>query len=457
MDEERIPGFSETPAISRRRFIAAAGGLAAGALLSRGQSGRAAAQASVPDGEISVQYETRGGVLEQEVDNAISALQSQNPNAKVSVKDPAAGNYIQELTIGLMTGQAADVFAVSNLATGQLASLGGVTPLDPFLSSWPGWDQIPDIVKRNQLFQGQTWGLPYSVDTHFLYYRKDVFERAGLSNPWQPASLTDVAAAAMAVAQAAPDVIPFALFAGANPGNSTAVRGFLPLLYASGGSLRDADGKWIIDSCAVRSALGFYEQAYRTTGIVPETVMSSVNADGAMRDAFAQGEVAILFDGSWVWDDWQRSVPDAAEQIGYTLFPSATGGQPFTVGGFGNTWYINARTANPELAWAFVASMMSKEALININLDDPHIPPRIDAMADPRFQDDAFLQAMVGSLDVAVFNPPDPAYQQLIGIIQNATGIIATGDTSAVDAVQRYAEELTRVLGEENVVSQACP
>ena len=59
-----------------------------------------------------------------------------------------------------------------------------------------------------------------------------------------------------------PDVITYAIYAGANGGNSTAVNGFLPLLYAYGGSMTDETGKWIIDSCPIRSTLSYYATAY---------------------------------------------------------------------------------------------------------------------------------------------------------------------------------------------------
>ena len=251
-----------------------------------------------------MQFETRGGVIEQEVNGVVSALLTQNPDAKVSIADAAAGNYLNELTLGLMSGNAPDVFAVNSIATGQLASLGAAIPLDSYLAAWPDWAQFPEIVKQNLLFNEQTWGLPYSIDTHMLYYRKDIFQAAGLPDPWQPQTLDDVTNAARAVKQANPDLIPLVLFAGANPGNSTAIRGFLPLLRAYGGTLKDADGKWIIDSCAIRDTLAYYELVYQTEELVPQSVMTSVDASNAMRQAFATGQAAIMFDGSWVWDDW---------------------------------------------------------------------------------------------------------------------------------------------------------
>jgi hypothetical protein len=51
---------------------------------------------------------------------------------------------------------------------------------------------------------------------------------------------------------------------------------------------------------------------------------------------------------------------------------------------------------------------------------------------------------------------PDRAFLQLIGVIQNATGLVATGEATPEEAATRYAEELARALGEENVIAQPC-
>lgn len=422
-----------------------------------GIASRSTGYGQTPSGEIVVQFESRGSLLEQEVRAAIDALTAGNAESKIDVADQAAGDYLTELTLSLLTGDVPDVFEANSLVTAQLAVTGAVLPLDGYLQAWPDWSNFHPAVKQNLMFEGATWGLPQSLDTHFLYYRKDLFARAGLPVSWQPVTLDDVIAAARTIKQVLPEIIPLVLFAGANPGNSTAIRGFLPLLRAYGGELRDKDGKWIIDSCAIRNALAFYELAYQIEAFVPQRVMSSVSASNAMRAAFAAGEAAISFDGSWVWDDWSESVADMEGQIGYVLHPTADGSPPFTVGGIGKTWFINAATEYPELCWAFVAAMSGRDVLTRLNLNDPHVPPRLDSAADPGFQSSPFNKAMAESFSSALLSPPDPSYQSLVSIIQNATGLIAAGEVSAAEAVERYAGELSRVLGDDNVVMQPCP
>ena len=64
---------------------------------------------------------------------------------------------------------------------------------------------------------------------------------------------------------------------------------------------------------------------------------------------------------------------------------------------------------------------------VELNILDPHIPARVDAAADPAFEETAFLQAMIASGSNLLLTEPDPAFRNLIGIIQNATGLVATG------------------------------
>jgi multiple sugar transport system substrate-binding protein len=441
--------------LSRRKVLTST--VAAGAAVAANPWLRSShVQAQGETGKISVAYEDAQGIVEPILQPVVDELVDANPGAEIELKK-SSGNYLTQLSLALATGRGPDAFILSGLGIGDLSAAGFVEPLDPYLANWDGWTQIPEPIKTAIAYQGQVWALPYVVDTHFLYYRKDVFTQAGLDPNWQPATPDDVLAAARQIKANTPDVIPYALYAGANGGNGTAIRGFLPLVYAYGGAMQDETGLWIIDSCAIRQALAYYATAYQTDQTVPQQVMTAADPAGEVRDAFGRGDLGIVYDGSWTYGDWIAANPANAETIGFALHPRADGAAPFAVGGIGNCWYINAKSQSKDLAWELIKAMNTAEIQAALNLADLHIPARADAAADPGFQATPFNQAMVASVSSLVLGPPAPEYRELIPIVQNATGIVATGQASPEEAVQRYASELTRVLGEDRVVAQPCP
>ncbi len=437
--------------LSRRTLCLGAAGVAGAALFAGSRGTNAAAQGLT--GRITVGFDASNKALEEVVNAAAAAVTATNPDAEITIEPAPAGNFDTQLFLALHSGSAPDVFITTGLGVGELGAAGFLEPLDPYLAQWDGWPQYPDTVRRAIAYQGKIWSLPTVLDSHFLYYRQDLFEQAELPRDWQPSTPDDILAAARQIKAALPDVMPYGIYAGANGGNGTATRGFLPLLYAYGGSLTDETGRWIIDSPAIRGALTHYQTAFQVDETVPQQAMTAANPSEMMRQAFATGELAMIYDGSWVYGDWEAALPLVArEQTGYVLFPTVDDRPPFAVGGVGNSWYMNARSESKELAWALIVAANSPETLVALNTVSPHIPPRQDAVQDPAFAASPFLTAMVDSFPHLIFAAPDPSYRQLIGVIQNATGIVATGEATPEEAVQRYAEEMTRILGEDRTV-----
>ena len=108
-------------------------------------------------------------------------------------------------------------------------------------------------------------GASYGLDTRFLYYRKDIFTKAGLPSDWQAANVADILTSAVQIKQNVPDVLPYALYGGQAGSSGTADHAFVPLVWAYGGEMINADGKWFGDSAAIRKALDYYVQAFQTT------------------------------------------------------------------------------------------------------------------------------------------------------------------------------------------------
>lgn len=437
-----------------RRSVIAAGGVGLAGAVHRSVAG---ARAEGLSGTITVGYESGNDLLEQFLQETKAAIESANPDAKIELAPSPSGSFLAQVFLQLNGGNAPDVFIISGLAIGELSAAGFLAPLDDHLAGWDGWEQFPETIRETLTWDGHVWAIPYLVDTTFLYYRRDLFAEAGLDPEWQPSHPDEIITAAAAIRDLDDSLIPYALYAGANAGNATVSRGFLPLVAAYGGELYDDEGRFVIDSCPIRDALDFYALAYGEAGVVPADVMTDPAPTSTMRDAMAAGELGILYEGCWAWGPWlEGDEDDTTSNIGFALFPRVDG-EPFAIGGLGNSFYLNAKSEAPDLGWAFIAAFNSAETQAAICLQDPHIPPRADAAANPAFGESPFLSAMIGSAGSLLLAAPDPDFRDLIGVVQTTTGEVASGAATTDEAVSRYQSELTRILGPDRVTTEPCP
>ncbi len=435
--------------VTRRSLLGGGSAALAAAILMR--HGHALAQGL--SGSIEVGYPGSNPAIGTYVDAAAQAVMNANPGATIDVIASDAPDYLSQIGVQLMMGGAPDVFLLLAIGSGELATGGLVRPLDDYLTAWDGWPQYDEPARFGVTLQGKTWSLPWGLNIYFLFYRKDLFEAAGLPTEWQPQTREDIIAAAQAVQASNPDVIPYALYAGANGENATAAD-FMTLILSNGGTLTDENGKWFIDSCPIRGTLEYYETAFQTSGVIPPSVLSDVNPLQTLPAAFADGELAILHEQVHRYGAWIAEDPANASKIGIAKFPGDQG--VFDLGDAGDAWYINSKSKNPDLGWAFIEAFSSAEIQAALAVDDPHLPARADARQIAPWTSSPLAPAMLAAVEGITLPPPEPQFRKLIGVVQNATGLVATGEATPAEAVQRYSDELTRTMGKMNVVSETC-
>jgi multiple sugar transport system substrate-binding protein len=460
----RIARLSRRALIGRAALAGAAGiatGLAGRRAHAAGGAGRRLDRSSAHGGltgQITVSFADSSGLRQPFATVAAESVQAANPGVTIALDAQSipGAEFEQRFLLALQSGEIPDVFHLGGGFIGALAAGGAIRPLDGYLAVWPDWALYPPSVQGTVTFAGQTWSIPYALDTHYLYYRKDIFQQAGLPADWEPANVADILDTALAIKQAVPGIVPYALYTGQTGGTATVTRAFLPLVLAFGGSMTDEQGRWIIDSPAIRKTFAYYHRAYQGEGIIPQQVLTAPNQAGVFRTMLGSGQLATLFDGAWIYGPLHAAGPAATEQnLGYLLHPTESGGPSFTVVGAGNVWFVSAACQYPDLAWEFVTAMNGAETVSQICLADPHPPARTDAAERPDFQANPFLTEATATLAVAQFIPPSPFYLELIPIIQRATDLVATGQEAPDGAAARYADELTRLLGEDNVVTQS--
>jgi len=407
-------------------------------------------------GTITVSYPDELGKKPPYVQAAADQVTKANPNAKITVdlQKIGGGDYYTKLLLGLQGGAGPDVTHLGGDSIGEMVDAGYLAPLDDYVGRWADWKLYPDAVKQGVTYQGKVYGIPYGLDTRFLYYRKDVFQKAGLDPNWQPKNIQDIVDTAKQVQAKVPDVIPYVIYAGKAGDSGTAGHGFVPVVWAYGGEVQDKSGKWIGDSQALRKAVAYYQQAYTQAKLVPSEVLTSPKPWTAMREKEGNGGLAILFEGGWVYGGWAGKDKAATEQnVGYVLFPTETAGPSFTVGGPGTVWMITRGSKNKDLAWEFIKTWNNKDTVARLNIEDPHPVARTDSADVPEFKANQFLVDSTNSLAKAKFTPVDAAWGKVVSAIQSATERAATGDGTADEIVKRYAEDLRRTIGDDKVVS----
>jgi len=81
-----------------------------------------------------------------------------------------------------------DVVMISNYEAPQWAANGWLENLEPHIAATPGYDEadfIPSI-KQSLSYQDKMYAVPFYGESSFLAYRKDLFEKAGLTMPAKP-------------------------------------------------------------------------------------------------------------------------------------------------------------------------------------------------------------------------------------------------------------------------------
>ncbi len=459
-----MPGFSDL-SISRRRFlqVVAASGVVAACTPSSnnsaapagspaGSSG-AGSSGAAASGTVTVSYPDEAGFKPKYVEQAAAAAKAKGVDVKIELEKIGDDVYYPKLLLRLDSNDVPDVFHFGGGSIGELADAGYIEPLDSYVAQWADWSQYPDAVKSGVTYKGKVWAIPYGLDMRWLYYRDDDLQKAGLPADWQPANVQGILDAATAVKNAKEaNVIPYALYAGPAGSDGTADHAFVPLLWAYGGELQDSSGKWIGDSPATRKVMAYYQKAY--AGLSPQEILTATKPWTSMREKLGNGQLALLFEGGWVYGGWVAKDKAATEKnVRYVLHPTESGGPSFTIGGPGTCWYITAKSANKQGAWEFIKDMNTADIVGKLNAEDPHPVARKDAADVAEFKASKYNLDATAALEKAKFVPPDPGYSKVIQAIQKATARVAAGQVAPDEASKRYTDDLTQALGADKVTT----
>lgn len=354
---------------------------------------------------------------------------------KVNVESLQESQLTTKLTTEFATNSStADVFMTRPLQEGKMFYKNGwYEPLPAYdFSDFPA--NAMDVAK----FGSKPYLVPLVTEWQVMYYRKDLFKKAGLA---VPTTFEELEKAAKALHTA--DVAGFA----SRGKGAAAVTQISSYIYNFGGLYLDK-GKAVFDSKQALDAFRFYGKMLANYGPSGVTSMSWEN----IMPLFQAGKLAMWTDASVFYgqivDPTKSQVP--AENVGIANLPAGpNGSHPFIVVSWGMA--VARQSKNKALALDFIKWATSKElakkALIsNITMarNSAWADPEVRAKVNPDLITTQAFAAKNGF-------PYDRPYMSAVGNARDLIGevIIESINTAGASAkLEQLAKQKVQAVNE---------
>jgi ABC-type glycerol-3-phosphate transport system substrate-binding protein/DNA-binding transcriptional regulator YhcF (GntR family) len=349
----------------------------------------------------------------------------------------------QVLTHAVAEGQAPDLAVLDSAWIPEFAAAGFLRAIESIDHDWVRdsyeRDFLPPIVTANR-YQGSTFGVSAFGDVAGLWYRRDTFDRLGLT---APETWTELRAAARSLARdgvSRPIVMP----AGSQGWETTAYC-LTAFLASNGARVLDAEGV-ILDSVATTQALRFLRTLV-DDGLMPvEVVGYEWNRSTAM---LAEKGAAISFGGSYeaaaLAEAFGVPLLELWDHAGFVPIPAGPRGAPAGVAGT-MTFGIFSQTDQPRTAMDLLKHVVEPSVLAGIARSTGRIPARRSAVRIAA-QGFPFLSQTAEMLERAAARPATPSYARVSAQLQAMLEAVLTGRLGPAAAARRTAEMIGAITG----------
>jgi multiple sugar transport system substrate-binding protein len=303
---------------------------------------------------------------------------------------------------------------------------------------------LPGPIQSNT-YDGKIWGVPWYTDAGLLYYRRDLLEQSGFSEP--PKTWDELKEMGLKASQDAGTEMGFA-FQGAE--YEGGVCNGLEYIRTHGGEVLDPNdpSKVIIDSPGSVAGLETYHSMI-ADGVSTRAVLQY--QEDPSYGAFIRGDAVFL--RNWPYVYAVLSDPELSdikpEQVGVAPIPVSGGNRSYsTLGGW--NFFINATSDKQEEAWEFIKWMTTPEQLKVNALEGSRLPVRRSMYEDQEILNNVPV-AKLGKeaiIDNATPRPVSPYYSDMsLELAEQFNGALA-GEVSPEQAAKTLQSNLQSIVEE---------
>lgn len=374
------------------------------------------------------------GVEGDAVAGLVPAFERAHPGLRVRVQQIPWSAAHEKLLTAFVGASLPDVFQLGVTWIPEFAALGALEPLATRAAALRA-DHFEGIWDANTI-EGTLVALPWYVDTRLLFYRRDLFDAAGVT---APPRTWDAWREGLERVQRSLGSDRFALFASPTEWE-------LPVVQAlSRGAtlLRDGDRFGDFQSDAFRAAFAFqlslYERGLAARG--------GAGATASLYRDFAEGWFASFLSGPWNLGQLAERMPPALADAWTTApLPGIDAERPGVSIAGGASLAIRKGTPRADAAWQLIAWLAEPAQQVALYRRAGDLPPRRSAWAEPALAGDARVAAFRTQLEHVRALPKVPEWERIAAAISRHTEAAVRGETPPDAALAALDRDVDRIL-----------
>jgi multiple sugar transport system substrate-binding protein len=273
--------------------------------------------------------------------------------------------------------------------------------------------------------------VPWYVETRCIYYRKDLAEKAGITQP--PKTWDDLTAMAKALQTKAG--AKYGLYL--QPGGTGSWQSYLPFAWSNGAEVTK-DGKYTFNTPEATEALKYY-QSFFTSKLSP----TDLPPQGALEQGFINGSIGAFVSGPWhAGILTEQGGAGFASKFAVAKMPTKKSATSF-IGGSDMAVFKDAK--NRDGAWKFISWLSKPDVQVKWYGLVKDLPAVQKSWDDQTLTGDAVLATFGEQLKDAKSPPTFPTWEQVAAVFDTEVEKLAkSGEDPATVAktVQQKASSI---------------
>lgn len=319
----------------------------------------------------------------------IAEFKKTRPNVDIEYQTASWTDLGQRIVASIAAGRPPDIVHLDDFAASVLSEQGVLEPADDVTKAI-GDDYFP-IPLKAVTFRGTVWGVPFSNGFDLLWYRKDLYEKQGLTPPRTWAELQANVKALHGNLPSAGQMYGIALALNNSNHTNDTVQG---IMWSNGATVLDREGKLALDSPEAIQAYEFQKELFK---YAPPGAAQYGNLE--VLNAFATGRAAHTNYPARMVLHVMRTNPRLADAVGAVVKPKG----PSPKARYASTLYTKAwgfpkGTKHLATAKEFVQFLQTGEREVRWLHSVPvHFwPPRRSTATSAAYKNDPTVQSPIG-------------------------------------------------------------